>query len=106
MGRHIPTAEDEAHERELQIVATKGVVQLFNTVSDFQLTQHKEAVQASLDQKAKTTKIINAVGSDKVTAGMPSSNERIIQQIQSRQQKWKVLEDDSEDDEGNIKIAE
>ena len=26
MGRHIPTAEDEEHERELQIIATKGVV--------------------------------------------------------------------------------
>lgn len=37
---------------------------------------------------------------------MPSSNERIIQQIQSRQSKWKVLEDDSEDDDGNIKVEE
>ena len=46
MGRHIPTGEDEAHERELQIIATKGVVQLFNTVSEFQVSQHKEALQA------------------------------------------------------------
>ena len=59
MGRHIPTAADEEHERELAIIATKGgmtfvpltflitlVVQLFNTVSEFQVTQHKEALQA------------------------------------------------------------
>ena len=46
MGRHIPTGEDEEHERELQIIATRGVVQLFNTVSEFQVQQHKEAVQA------------------------------------------------------------
>jgi hypothetical protein len=26
MGRHIPTVDDEPHERELQIIATKGVV--------------------------------------------------------------------------------
>lgn len=37
MGRHIPTGDDEEHERELAIVATRGVVQLFNTVSEFQL---------------------------------------------------------------------
>jgi len=35
MGRHIPTADDEDHERELAIIATRGVVQLFNTVSEF-----------------------------------------------------------------------
>lgn len=44
MGRHIPTADDEEHERELAIIATRGVVQLFNTVSEFQLQQHKDAV--------------------------------------------------------------
>ena len=46
------------------------------------------------------------MGSDKVNAGLPGSNERIIQQIQSRQSRWKVLEDDSEDEDGNIKIVE
>ena len=39
MGRHIPTVDDEEHERELQIIATKGVVQLFNTVAEFQTSQ-------------------------------------------------------------------
>ena len=34
-GRKVPSREDEKHERALVLVATKGVVQLFNTVSDF-----------------------------------------------------------------------
>ena len=28
MGRHLPTVEDEDHERELQVVATKGGINL------------------------------------------------------------------------------
>ncbi len=106
MGRRIPTADDEEHERELQIIATRGVVQLFNTVSEFQLTQHKEAVQAQQEVKAKTAKLIQAVGTDKAHAPIVGSNERIISQIQSKQSKWKVLEDDSEDDDGNIKVED
>ena len=35
MGRVIPTKADTEHERGLQIVATKGVVQLFNAVAEF-----------------------------------------------------------------------
>lgn len=30
----------------------------------------------------------------------------MIKKIQNREKKWKVLEDDSEDEEGNIKIQE
>ena len=42
---------------------------------------------------------------------MVGSNERIIAQIQSKQMKWKVLEDEDEDnnediDDGNFKIVE
>jgi hypothetical protein len=33
-GRRMPCKDDDEKERELAIVATKGVVQLFNTVSD------------------------------------------------------------------------
>lgn len=46
------------------------------------------------------------MGSDKINAKMAGSNERIIQQLQSRQTKWKVLEDDSEDEDGNIKVVD
>ena len=35
MGRRIPTKDENEHERDLQIIATKGVVQLFNAVADF-----------------------------------------------------------------------
>ena len=35
MGRRLPTKDDNEHERELQIIATKGVVQLFNAVAEF-----------------------------------------------------------------------
>ena len=35
MGRVIPTENGVEHERELQIIATKGVIQLFQAVTDF-----------------------------------------------------------------------
>jgi len=35
MGRVLPTRLDNEHERDLQILATKGVVQLFNAVAEF-----------------------------------------------------------------------
>ena len=35
MGRRIPTKEDSEKERNLAIIATKGVVQLFNAVAEF-----------------------------------------------------------------------
>ena len=55
--------------------------------------------------------MIEAVGSDRVhTIGGTSSNDRIISQIQSRQSKWKVLEDDegdeNDDADGGIKIED
>ncbi len=106
LGRHLPTSLDEPHERELAIIATKGVVQLFNTVAEFQLSQHKEAVAAQQEAKAKTTKMIEAVGTGRGHAPIVGSNERIVQAIQSRQQRWKVLEEDSEDEEGNIKVVD
>ena len=41
--------------------------------------------------------MIQAVGTDKAHAPIVGSNERIIQQIQSKQQRWKVLEDSDAD---------
>ena len=35
LGRVIPTKDEAERERELQIIATKGVIQLFNAVSEF-----------------------------------------------------------------------
>jgi hypothetical protein len=45
------------------------------------------------------------VGTDKNTNAV-SSNQAIISRIQSKERKWKILEDDSEDEEGNIKIVD
>lgn len=42
MGRRIPTKDDAESERNLAIIATKGVVQLFNAVAEFQNSVQKE----------------------------------------------------------------
>ena len=44
-GRRIPSKADEEHERNLIRIATKGVVELFNTVREFQSNTIKEAKQ-------------------------------------------------------------
>ena len=44
MGRSIPDAKEEEYERELQVIATKGVIQLFNTVSEFQVGAQRARV--------------------------------------------------------------
>lgn len=36
MGRVMPRLDQEEHERELMRIATKGIVELFQTVADFQ----------------------------------------------------------------------
>ena len=51
MGRRIPTKAENEHERDLQIIATKGVVQLFNAVADFQNSLEKEAFKQEKDMK-------------------------------------------------------
>lgn len=45
MGRVIPSKDDLEKERELQIIATKGVVQLFNAVAEFQADLTKTAIR-------------------------------------------------------------
>jgi len=42
-GRKVPDVKDEEHERNLVRLATKGVVELFNTVREFQSNTLKEA---------------------------------------------------------------
>ena len=44
-GRKMPSKADEEHERNLVRIATKGVVELFNTVREFQSNTIKEAKQ-------------------------------------------------------------
>ena len=51
MGRRIPTKDDMEGERNLAIVATKGVVQLFNAVAEFQNSVLKEAATEEKTKK-------------------------------------------------------
>lgn len=94
MGRVVPSRDDMDHERELQIIATKGVVQLFNAVAEFQSDMTKEAVREDKEKRQRTAKMIASVGSDKRT-GAANFNS-IIEKINSKQRKWKVLEDDED----------
>ena len=67
MGRRMPTKDDNEHERELQIIATKGVVQLFNAVAEFQNSLEKEAFDKEREKRRQKTEAIQAVGKDKNT---------------------------------------
>lgn len=58
MGRIIPSKDNNEHERELQILATKGVVQLFNAVAEFQADLTKDAMREDKEKKQKTSKMI------------------------------------------------
>lgn len=51
MGRAIPNKHDDERERSLQIIATKGVVQLFNAVAEYQTSAQKDSIH---EQKVKT----------------------------------------------------
>ena len=70
MGRVLPTRLDNDHERELQIIATKGVVQLFNAVSEFQTQVRRDAIREIKEKKDKKTAQIQSVGSDKKTGAI------------------------------------
>ena len=103
MGRVIPTKAEMEHERTLQIVATKGVVQLFNAVAEFQTSVVKEQIKTERDKKIARTSMIQSVGTDKNTGAVGFGN--IIAKIQSKQRKWAVLEDEASGDE-EIKLGE
>lgn len=74
-GRHIPCQQDEERERELAIIATKGVVQLFNTVSEFQASSLKEAIKVERERKAKQIQILGLEGQ------APGTSDNIFKKI-------------------------
>ena len=43
-GRALPKQGDDQRERELMRIATKGVVELFNTVAEFQTNAAKDVI--------------------------------------------------------------
>lgn len=106
MGRRIPTKEDAEKERSLAIIATRGVVQLFNAVAEFQTSVTKEANQDLLVKKKIAAEKIQDVGKDKQPGMVSFNSQAMIEKIQSTQRKWKVLESDSEDIDGNIKVLD
>ena len=86
-------------------IATKGVVQLFNTVSEYQTDQQKAVVQEIHEKQEKYSKILSDMGKDQVN----SSNKKIIEKLQNKKSSWSVLngEEESEyDSDGNIKIKD
>ena len=102
MGRLLPTKAEAEYERELQIVATKGVVQLFNAVAEFQGQLTREIHQEEREKKEKRTEVIQQTGSDKNQKGVGFGS--VIEKIQSKQRKWAVLEDEASDD--NIRFED
>ena len=106
MGRRIPTKDDAEKERELAIIATRGVVQLFNAVAEFQNSVEKEAEKDDRQKRRIAQEKIQEVGKDKNTGAVGFNSMALIEKIQSTQRKWKVLESDSEDIDGNIKVVD
>ena len=59
------------------------------------------------EEKVKTearTAMINSVGNDKNTGAVGMKN--VIENINSKQRKWAVLEDESGDDEQGMRIGD
>ena len=81
MGRLLPTKADNEHERNLQIIATKGVVQLFNAVAEYQTSVVKEQLVEAKEKRNARTAVINATGNDKNTGAVGFGN--IISKINS-----------------------
>lgn len=57
----------------------------------------KEAMREDKEKKQRASKMIQSVGSDKNTGAANFNN--LIEKINSRQRKWKVLEDDEQADD-------
>ena len=92
---------DEEYERGLQIIATKGVVQLFNAVSEYQTNVLKETLAEERQKKETRKDFINATGTDKNSGAIGFGS--VIEKIKSKQRKWSVLEDDEESAEDGIR---
>jgi len=101
LGRILPMKADEEYERGLQIIATRGVVQLFNAVSEYQTNVLKETIAEERQKKETRKDFINATGADKNSGAIGFGS--VIDKIKSKQRKWSVLEDDEESAEDGIR---
>ena len=66
----------------------------------------KEAAKDELVKKQTYKEKIAEVGKDKQPGAASFNSQALIEKIQSTQRKWKVLESDSEDLDGNIKVVD
>jgi len=74
---------------------------LFNAVAEFQTSVAKEQIREQKEKTIARTAHIFSVGNDKNTGAIGFGS--VIDKIQSKQRKWAVLEDASDDD-GEIRI--
>ena len=81
MGRRIPTKDDAEKERNLAIIATRGVVQLFNAVAEFQTQVTREAAKDDLEKKRIYREKIDEVGKDKQTGAVGFNSRQLIDKI-------------------------
>lgn len=87
-GRVLPTLESMEYEKNLQVIATKGVVRLFNAVSHQQTEIRKESMKGEIARKELVAKKLE-LDKSKV-----NSNETILKKIMAKEKKWKVFEDE------------
>jgi len=78
MGRRIPTRDDAEKERSLAIIATRGVVSLFNAVAEFQTSVEKEHAKDDLLKKRTYHEKVQAVGQDKSTGAVGFNSHALI----------------------------
>ena len=94
-GRSFPSLETHEYEKNLQIIATKGVVRLFNAVSHQQTEMKREFIKDErLQQELNQKKL-------ELDKSKTNSNDTIIKKILSREKKWSVFEDEENEKEEN-----
>ena len=67
----------------------------------------KEAFKEEREKRRMKSEAIKSVGADKNTGAVGFDQQQsLVQKIQSTQRRWKVLESDSEDADGNINVVD
>ena len=69
---------NEQYERELVLIATKGVVQLFNTVSEFQTNEQKQVMNEINEKNQKYSDMIQNTGAGHY---QNTSNKSIVERL-------------------------
>jgi hypothetical protein len=92
-GRVFPSLDENEYEKNLQMIATKGVVRLFNAVSHQQTEIKREHVK---DEQLRKEFVSKKLEMDK---GKVNSNDTIVRKIMEKEKRWKVFEDDENEEE-------